>query len=250
MPCSCFFGGSCPIERTLRQVLEEAQGVLASNSTLSHQLQVSHAAHALHTHRRLVQAELFEELTRAQQRLRESRTDFGEQAAFRELQRVEDAYGKAMWLASLVAPWRKLKGDQDAPEGTRPGETPESAMSRWRRRYHAVLADVVPEAWARDDCRHALHQAHPQLPDSERSWRLDHYLIAVEALSQYGTALVDRALQLAAQRDPATEDELLILSQAAWIVEGEGAVRISWYVKARVGEWVRREIARITRHAA
>jgi hypothetical protein len=149
----------------------------------------------------------------------------------------------------------------DGPaEGTEPAGDPEPAEAEGapapaardplavaRARYHALLAEVIPRSWTREDLRHAFHAVHPDLPDSEVGWDASHYEIAFAAVTRHGLQAFDRALERYADANPAEFDEIDRLKRTldAGVAKGQAKQRMQWIVATGVGPWIRRELDRL-----
>lgn len=159
MRCSCIQGTACPREKALRQAWEMAEAVKGDYPDHPSLVAVILSQQELHKHRREVQTALWSEMINARECLQSARTEYGEVEARAELGRVQALYTKAAQLAKDVSPWAKFRTE----DGRRP--TPAdtgAALDRLRSRYHALIAESLPHAWMRADCRQALHHVHPE----------------------------------------------------------------------------------------
>ena len=95
--------------------------------------------------------------------------------------------------------------------------------------------------------RHAYHQVHPDLPESETEFTAADYARVIMELKRFGTEILDKAIVTLAERDPATDEELEQLKAAidASGIDAAEAERVWWVITTGVRTWVNRETQRL-----
>lgn len=132
-----------------------------------------------------------------------------------------------------------------------PDQAPGEDLEKLRAEYHAVLRETIQDDRAKTDIRHAFHQVHPELPDSEKNFTAGHYARALMEVRRWGMEILDKAVVTLAERDPASFEELETLKSVleASNVEANELGRVRWVINTGVRTWVLRETERLKLNA-
>lgn len=124
-------------------------------------------------------------------------------------------------------------------------------IDKLRKMYHSHLTELVPVARAREDYRHAYHQAHPELPASEKEFTPAHYARVLMELQRHGMKILNQAVEHVAKKDPASEEELdqLKIAIDASGIGAQEAGDIWRVIDAGVRTWVLRDTQRLKLNA-
>ena len=125
---------------------------------------------------------------------------------------------------------------------------PEELIRIARGRYYSLLGELIPNPQIRELTRAAFQQAHPHLPDSSTEWELPHFERAAEDLERKGVQILSRALDLAAEADPATETALSMLKRLRVEDDGSSPERtelLNWLARVGVEAWISAAVNRV-----
>ncbi|TVR55847.1 MAG: hypothetical protein EA421_05370 [Gemmatimonadales bacterium] len=156
---------------------------------------------------------------------------------------VRTMAGKRAAVRAVLSTFGLFDYFQDLEEAREEREElpPEEQIRIARGRYYALLAELIPNPQIRELTRAAFQSAHPNLPDSSTEWQLAHFERATEDLERKGAQILARALDLAAEADPATETSLSMLEKIRAEDDGRFPERtelLRWLSRVRVGAWI------------